>query len=598
MNSGGARLSVFHPGTKAMQTKPIPPPPPDEPTSVYLPTAGVAQASRAWGEPSRPVPRCRMVRSLATESPSRGFLALLLHRRLRIASLIILTPFIYFLARSYLRPEPEFHAPRFLHAIHIALTLVFSGFTAVLWSRLPLGLHALRGIEITFFGLLSGFFAWTQFHQFTSEWLFAGADLLRTDPQTTGIHLVQLMAEATTLRWFFLIVLYGVFIPNTWKRCAAVVGAGALLPVVLTAAGAEYQGRFDHHLLEALEDQAILMAVAAAVAVFGSYRIHALEEKALEARQLGQYRLKRRLGAGGMGEVYLAEHVLLRRPCAVKLIRPDQAGDPTNLQRFEREVRAMATLTHWNTVEVFDYGHAEDGTFYYVMEYLPGLSLETLVSRQGPLPAERAVHFLRQTCHALREAHGIGLLHRDIKPSNIIACERGGVFDVAKLLDFGLVQGGGFGKQADRLTIQGTILGSPPYMSPEQAAGRSCDARSDVYSLGAVGYYLLTGQPPFPRETPMETLLAHAYEPVIAPAVIREGVPADVQQVILRCLEKHPEARYTDVDSLEKALGQTAAAGCWTEERAASCWAGVGPTAEHPTVPQPALPTPLPLPTV
>src|SRR2546421_9789455 len=146
--------------------------------------------------------------------------------------------------------------------------------------------------------------------------------------------------------------------------------------------------------------------------------------------KLGPYALKKQLGAGGMGEVYLAEHTLLRRPCAIKLILPEQTADPTNLQRFEREVRAMATLTHWNTVEIFDYGHAEDGTFYYVMEYLPGQNLDDLIEQHGPMPPERVVHMLRQVCQALREAHGIGLIHRDIKPGNIIACERGMVYDV------------------------------------------------------------------------------------------------------------------------------------------------------------------------
>src|SRR5204863_10143764 len=151
-------------------------------------------------------------------------------------------------------------------------------------------------------------------------------------------------------------------------------------------------------------------------------------------------RLTKRLGAGGMGEVYLAEHVLLRRPCAVKLIRPERVGDPGSLQHFEREVQATATLTHPNTVQVFDYGRAADGTFYYVMEYLPGSSLEQLVSARGPFPPARAVHILRQVCGALAEAHSIGLVHRDVKAGNIIVCERGGVAHVAKLLDFGVVE--------------------------------------------------------------------------------------------------------------------------------------------------------------
>ena len=207
-----------------------------------------------------------------------------------------------------------------------------------------------------------------------------------------------------------------------------------------------------------------------------------------KARQLGQYRLGRCLGAGGMGEVYLGEHLLLRRPCAIKLIRPERVGDPKNLQRFEREVRATATLTHPNTIQIFDYGHADDGTFYYVMEYLEGMTLEQLVTAHGPLPPARAIHCLRQLCGALREAHAIGLIHRDIKPGNVMVCERGGVPDVVKLLDFGLVLSLGGAQDGERLTQQGAISGTPAYMSPEQAEGREdLDLRSDIYSLGGAG---------------------------------------------------------------------------------------------------------------
>jgi serine/threonine-protein kinase len=224
-------------------------------------------------------------------------------------------------------------------------------------------------------------------------------------------------------------------------------------------------------------------------------------------------------------------------------------------------------------VEVYDYGRADNGTFYYVMEYLPGRNLEALVDRYGSMPAERAIHFLRQVCGALREAHTAGLLHRDIKPSNIIACERGGVYDVAKLLDFGLVQDRGLGREAGRLTLQGTVLGSPPYMAPEQAAGRTdLDVRTDIYALGGVGYFLLTGMPPFVRETPMEVLLAHAYEPVVSVRELHPEIPADLDAVILRCLSKKPESRYSSVAQLEKDLSACAAAGLWTEEQAEEWW--------------------------
>jgi len=171
--------------------------------------------------------------------------------------------------------------------------------------------------------------------------------------------------------------------------------------------------------------QVLTMVVAAVAAVFGTHLINTLRREAFEARQLGQYRLIESLGTGGMGDVYLAEHRMLKRPCAIKLIRPGQAGDPKVLARFEREVQMTARLSHWNTVEIYDYGRTEDGTFFYVMEYLPGLSLEDLIERHGPLPAERVVHLLRQTCQALREAHAIGLIHRDIKPGNVFVARRG-----------------------------------------------------------------------------------------------------------------------------------------------------------------------------
>src|SRR5581483_6409813 len=216
---------------------------------------------------------------------------------------------------------------------------------------------------------------------------------------------------------------YGVFIPNTWLRCLLVSIGMALTPLILTPLAASRDGPLQPEMYFSLLDLATLLSVAVAIAVFGSHRLQVLQAQAFEAQQLGQYRLGKRLGAGGMGEVYLAEHLLLRRPCAVKLIRPEQAGDPTNLHRFEREVQAMATLTHWNTVEIYDYGHADDGTFYYVMEYLPGQNLDNLVACYGPLCPGRAIHLLRQVCGALQEAHNDGLLHRDIKPSNIIACE-------------------------------------------------------------------------------------------------------------------------------------------------------------------------------
>ena len=288
-----------------------------------------------------------------------------------------------------------------------------------------------------------------------------------------------------------------------------------------------------------------------------------------------------------MGEVYLAEHRFLKRPCAMKLIRPDVMADPNAQARFEREVQMTASLSHPNIVEVYDYGRAEDGSYYYVMEYLPGLSLEDLVRLHGPLPPGRAVFLLRQVCQALRVAHAAGLIHRDIKPSNIIAARRSGLDDAAKLLDFGLVLPRA-GSPAPHLTEEGQVLGTPLFMAPEQvtSGGRVVDERSDLYALGAVAYYLLTGRPPFDGNDGIGVMIAHARDPVVPPSRDRPDVPADLERVVLRCLAKAPAERFPDAEGLDGALGACACAGEWGQERASRWWhdASRGAAAPSPSV--------------
>ena len=309
-----------------------------------------------------------------------------------------------------------------------------------------------------------------------------------------------------------------------------------------------------------------------AASAAGPQRHPTSEVELAQARQLGPYRLRQPIGAGAMGEVYLAEHRFLKRPCALKLIRPDRMRDPQALERFEREVRVTATLSHPNTVEIYDYGRTADGTCYYVMEYLPGLTLGDLVQQHGPLPPGRVVYLLRQVCQALREAHAVGLIHRDLKPSNIIAARRGGMDDVAKLLDFGLVLPAMTAPGA-HLSVEGQIVGTPLFMSPEQATGgRELDQRSDIYSLGAVAYYLLTGRPPFSGASAMAVLVAHARDPVVPPSLIRTGTPEDLERVVLRCLAKDASDRFSDAESLERALGECACSGHWDPDRAAGWW--------------------------
>jgi serine/threonine-protein kinase len=276
----------------------------------------------------------------------------------------------------------------------------------------------------------------------------------------------------------------------------------------------------------------------------------------------------------------------MKRPCAIKLIHPDKAGDPKAMARFEREVRTIARLSHWNNIDVFDYGRTEDGTFYYVMEHLPGLNLFDLVGRYGPLPPGRAIYLLRQTCEALQEAHGLGLIHRDIKPANIFAAKRGGKYDIAKLLDFGLAKPVA-DIQGPELTQEGTITGSPLYMSPEQATGeREPDVRSDIYSLGTVAYFMLTGRPPFDDTQPIRVLIALAHQQPAPMSRHRPEIPADLAEVVMRCLAKEPDDRYQDIVSLKAALQACESADQWNDEMAADWWRerDVRPAREEPQV--------------
>ena len=438
-----------------------------------------------------------------------------------------------------------------MYALLLGMSVVYA---LVLWRRRGLSLRALRTMEVSGFTSLTICEVW----RILVAWR-AGEVFQLVSPDATGM---LLLSSRQSLIWFGLIVAYGTFIPNTWRRCAIVVGILAATPIVSVAIANALFGTLDTNLLSVyLVNLASWMIAASALAVYGSHRIDVLRNEALEARKLGQYQLQRLIGAGGMGEVYLAEHLLLRRPCAIKLIRSDRAGDPETLLRFEREVQATAALTHPNTVQIYDYGHTEDATFYYVMEYLPGVTLEELVQRHGPLSVSRTIHVLRQVCGALGEAHAARLIHRDVKPGNIILCERGGICDVAKLLDFGIVQSHGVVSGQGATSVLGAIVGTPSFMSPEQITGSEVDARSDIYSLGGVGYFLLTGTPPFRRATVAETAEAHLRAVLIPPDHIQPDVPADLQSIVLRCLSKNPDDRYQSTTALNEALAQCASAG-------------------------------------
>ncbi len=476
-----------------------------------------------------------------------------LRLRLRAAALMLLIGFGVFLIRhvaGVLAGEPLFSA---LLGFHVLVVLVLSFRTATLWRHCDVSIKHLRISELVIFGLPAAFFLLLQ-HRATLE--DAGRGVM---PPPLPF-------------WLLLIFTYGMFIPNTWRRAALVIGAMALAPIFVVAGMMlAYPQVAGEMTLVRMMQHVLVLLIAAVASVTGTHLINTLRREVFEAKQLGQYRLIKPLGAGAMGEVYLAEHRMLKRPCAIKLIRPDRAGDPRVLARFEREVQSTARLSHFNTVEIFDYGRTDDGTFFYVMEYLPGLSLEDVVKRHGPLPAQRVIHLLRQTCQGLREAHAAGLIHRDIKPGNVFVAKRGGLYDVIKLLDFGLVKSVNE-NPSTRLSQEGGISGTPLYMSPEQARGQlDLDARSDIYSVGALAYALLTGRPPFDGATAMEVMIAHVRDEVVWPSHYAD-VPADLEDVVLRCLTKIPVDRFQDVESLEQALAECSAADRWTQWHAARWW--------------------------
>jgi hypothetical protein len=313
-------------------------------------------------------------------------------------------------------------------------------------------------------------------------------------------------------------------------------------------------------------------AIAAAAAIVGSRVVSELSEQAGRAQELGSYRLVSLLGQGGMGEVWRAEHRMLARDAAIKLVRggTDHSGREL-MARFEREAKVTAGLRSPHTVQLYDFGRSDDGAFYYVMELLDGFTLDEVVRRFGPLAPGRVVHVMRQVCHSLAEAHAAGLVHRDIKPGNIFLSRYGGDPDFVKVLDFGLVKT--LSASGADLTQTGLLAGTPAYMPPEMALGRAVDGRTDLYALGAVGYTLLTGLPVFDRSTALETIHDHASTIPIPPSRrVATPIPQGLERVLLDCLAKEPDERPTSARALEARLAEILLPEPWNREDAERWW--------------------------
>jgi hypothetical protein len=384
----------------------------------------------------------------------------------------------------------------------------------------------------------------------------------------------ELVASMTTLT---VCILRAVMIPSTTTR-TFVVTAVAAAPSIVVAWFVHHDtiitngAGFQQTRLSITLYTGIWWLVQVVVATLTTRVIYGLRQRVRQARQLGQYTLEKKLGEGGMGVVYRASHSLLRRPTAVKLLVSERAGERA-IQRFEREVRLTARLTHPNTVTIYDYGRTPEGLFYYAMELLDGIDLEELVRKNGPLPPARACHILVQVAGALAEAHAIGLIHRDVKPANIMLCRQIGRADIAKLLDFGLV------RELDsvdktRSDIH-TLTGTPLYMAPESIVNpHDADGRADIYALAAVGYFLLVGTPVFEARTVVEVCGLHLHAMPVPPSErLGRSLPEGLERVILRGLSKKPEDRFPSAETFARELSMSSEGVTWTPEEAEAWWA-------------------------
>jgi hypothetical protein len=380
------------------------------------------------------------------------------------------------------------------------------------------------------------------------------------------------------ISWIGAVILMSSAIVPTTRTKTLVAGlvAASMNPVAMLWARA--QGDWDF----GPASNALLMHypdyLLVGVAVVISHVVTTLGRQVAKAREMGSYQLGELLGRGGMGEVYKASHRMLARPAAIKLIRPEMLGgtDPAvaarAIARFKREAEAAAHLRSEHTVDLYDFGVTDDQTLYLVMEFLDGMDLESLVRQHGPMPAPRVVHVLRQVCESLEEAHARGLVHRDIKPANIHLGRVGCRQDFVKVLDFGLVKTAAGGAAQSLATIEGVIMGTPAYMAPEMARGDNVDGRADLYALGCVAYYLLTGDQVFSGDTVLKVITQHLQAVPVPPSKRTElPIPATLEHLVLACLAKKPEERPQSARQLAQSLdaidGMT-----WSEEEAGRWW--------------------------
>ena len=407
-----------------------------------------------------------------------------------------------------------------------------------------------------------------------SSYAIAAAEF--ADPVTLETH-QGILGLSWVSVW---VVLFTVVVPTSPRRAlvSALLSVSSV-PVVIGLVIVSGATTFRLHPAEFFFGLVFPYLLVVCMAYVGARVVYHLGTEVKRARELGSYRLEEKLGQGGMGEVWRAQHRMLARPAAIKLIRPsadgNQGGGVTEeaFRRFEREAQVTARLRSPHTVDLFDFGIAADGAFYYVMELLDGLDAHALLRRFGPVPPERAIYLLRQVCHSLSEAHSLGLVHRDIKPANIYLCRYGEEYDFVKVLDFGIVRAVGDRVDTSQLATRDTAVhGTPAFIAPEQALGAELDGRADIYATGCLAYWLLTGHFVFTAETPMGLVMQHIQATPTPPSSrTDQPIPPALDAIVLSCLAKDPANRPQSAGALSDLLA-TVEAKNWTQTRAREWW--------------------------
>jgi serine/threonine-protein kinase len=367
------------------------------------------------------------------------------------------------------------------------------------------------------------------------------------------------------------IMVQSIMVPAPWRQILKIAAPCALsFPCVVGGAlliSGDQCGASANLIASFFANYTFVLGTVVVGAAAG-HTVWAARLQLYQSRRLGRYRLEARIGEGGMNEVWLAWDQSLRRRVALKILRVLESTSPRTVTRFEREAHAMSQLSSPNTVRVFDFGASDDGVYYIAMEYLNGMDLAKLVRNVGPLPPERVVYLAVQACRSLTEAHAAGVIHRDIKPANLFVTRLGDEYDVIKVLDFGIAQHGSNAQTVHTRTIAGT----PAFMAPEAWLSGHIDQRSDIYSLGATLYFLLTGETPFSHVAGSSLVAAHfAGTPLRPSALSNRPIPRELEEVVLRCLAKVPEHRYATAQDLSTAL-ELSLQTTWTAEQASAAW--------------------------